>query len=366
MIKFIDLHAQYEAYKTEINNRIQAVLDRNDFIMGKDVFELEEWMSNYTNRIAVAISSGTDALMIPLYAMGLKEGDEIITTPFSFFATAEIIAFLKLTPVFVDINLETCNIDHTKIEAAITSKTKGIISVSLYGQTSDMDAIEAIAKKHNLFHMEDGAQSFGAVYKGKKSCGIAAISTTSFFPTKPLGTIGDGGMMFFEDEQFAKKCRCIVNQGQVVRYQHHEIGVNARFDTIKAAVLMAKLPYFEEELEKRNHIAQRYIKAFVSSKVNLVKQESFTDRSAWAQFTINVRQRSKVQEMLAERGIPTVVHYPQTIYSQPAFKYLGYENICPIAEQISQSILSLPMYPFLSEESQNIIIDNVLDVLDKV
>ncbi|MGL4677568.1 MAG: DegT/DnrJ/EryC1/StrS family aminotransferase [Brevinema sp.] len=363
MIPFIDLQAQYQAYKKDIDERIQNVLVRNDFIMGKDVKELEEWMSKYTGTHAVAVSSGTDALMIPLYAMNLQEGDEIITTPFTFFATAEIIAFLKLTPVFVDIDAKTCNIDISKIEQAITPRTKGIISVSLYGQTPDLDKINEIAQKYHIFHLEDAAQSFGAIYKGEKSCSITEISATSFFPAKPLGTYGDGGMMFFKDENFAKKCASILNQGQSVRYSHQYVGVNARFDTIKAAVLMAKLPYYEQELQKREQIAEKYTKSFQGTTIQPLKREQFTDRHVWAQYTVTVDQRDKVHQLLQEKGIPTAIHYPKPLHMQPALEYLEI-NSMPIAEKMSQSVLSLPMYPFLPEESQDFIIHNILDIVN--
>jgi len=365
MIPFIDLQAQYQAYKIEIDNRIQRVLEHNDFIMGKDVLELEDWMSTYTNTHAVAISSGTDALMIPIYAMGLKEGDEIITTPFTFFATAEIISFLKLKPIFVDINPDTCNIDLTKIEQAITSKTKGIISVSLYGQVADLDEIEEIAKKHNLFHIEDAAQSFGAIYKGKKSCSIANISTTSFFPAKPLGTYGDGGMIYFKDKDFAKKCKSIINQGQSVRYEHQYIGVNARFDTIKAAVLMAKLNHYDNELKKRNEIAQLYIEAFKNTSLTPLKIEKYTDRHVWAQFTIKTQHRDKICELLRDRGVPTAIHYPRPLHMQPALKYLNSPSM-PVAEQMSKEVFSLPIHAFLEKDTQITIINHIYDVLKEV
>lgn len=363
MIPFIDLQAQYQAYKKDIDERIQNVLNRNDFVMGKDVKELEEWMSHYTDTHAVAISSGTDALLIPLYAMDLKEGDEIITTPFTFFATAEVIAFLKLKPIFIDIDPETCNIDISKIEQAITPKTKGIISVSLYGQTADLDKIEEIAKKHNLFHIEDGAQSFGAIYKGRKSCGVASISTTSFFPAKPLGTYGDGGMMFFKDEEFAKKCSVILNQGQSVRYKHQYVGVNARFDTMKAAILMAKLPHYENELQRREEIATAYTTAFKNTKISPIKRESFTDRHAWAQYTIVSDQRDKLQQLLTEKGIPTAIHYAIPVHKQEALAYLNTDEL-PIAEIMGSKVLSLPMYPFMSKDIQDTIIQAVLDSVE--
>lgn len=365
MIPYIDLQAQYQAYKADIDQRISDVLARNDFIMGKDVRELEEWMSTYTDTHALAVSSGTDALMIPLYAMNLKEGDEIITTPFTFFATAEVIAFLKLKPVFVDIDPETCNIDITKIEQAITPRTKGIISVSLYGQPVDLDKINEIAKKHNIFHIEDGAQSFGAIYKDKRSCSVASISTTSFFPAKPLGTFGDGGMMFFKDEELAKKCASILNQGQSVRYSHQYVGVNARFDTIKAAVLMAKLPHYENEMQRREEIAANYTNAFTNTKVNPLKRESFTTRHAWAQYTVVVDQRDELQKMLLEKGVPTSIHYPMPLHKQEALAYLNCSDL-PVSESMSQKVLSLPIHPFMSDDVQNTIIQSVVDSMENL
>lgn len=364
MIPFIDLQAQYQAYQSEINERISNLLKRNDFIMGQDVRELEEWMSAYTGTHAIAISSGTDALMIPLYAMDLQEGDEIITTPFTFFATAEVIAFLKLKPVFVDIDPDTCNMDISQIEAVITPRTKGIISVSLFGQTPDLDTINAIAQKHGIFHIEDAAQSFGAIYKGKKSCSVAPISSTSFFPAKPLGTYGDGGMMFFHDEVFAKKCTSILNQGQSIRYEHQYVGVNARFDTFKAAVLMAKLGHYEEELQKREEIATEYTKHFTSPQAVPLKRESFTDRHVWAQYTLKVTKRDEVKVKLEQKGIPTAIHYPRPLHLQPALSYLGLkEGAFPVAENMSQHVLSLPIHPFLSSDAQKTVIEGVLDAI---
>lgn len=363
-IPFIDLEAQYQAYKESIDLRIAEVLRRHDFIMGQDVRELELWMSNYTDTHALAVSSGTDALMIALYAMDLNPGDEIITTPFTFFATAEVIAFLGLRPVFVDIDKDTCNIDVTKIEAAITAKTKGIISVSLFGQTSDLDAIEAIARKHKIFHIEDGAQSFGAIYRGKKSCSVTDMSITSFFPSKPLGTYGDGGMIFLKDKDFALKCQSILNQGQIKRYDHKYVGVNARFDTIKAAILMAKLPHYESELEKREYIASRYHIGFKGYPIQILKRKKFTNRHVWAQYTIRIEDRDTVQLALEKKGIPTTVHYPKALHLQEAFAYLGLsEGTFPIAENMMQSVLSIPICPFLSESTQDYIIESLVALL---
>ncbi|MGL4388724.1 MAG: DegT/DnrJ/EryC1/StrS family aminotransferase, partial [Brevinema sp.] len=335
MIPFVDLQAQYQAYKSEIDSRIQGVLERNDFILGKDVKELEEWMSNYTGRHAVAVSTGTDALMVPLYAMDLQEGDEIITTPFTFFATAEVISFLKLKPVFIDIDPETCNMDVSKIEGVITPRTKGIMSVSLFGQTSDIDEIEAVAKKHGFFHLEDAAQSFGAIYKGRKSCGLTSIASTSFFPAKSLGTYGDGGMMYFENKDLAEKCFSIINQGQKVRYEHQYVGMNSRFDTLKAAILMAKLPHYEDELSKREEIAQRYTKAFENNEIQIIKKSSFTEKHARAQFTLVLKNRDKVAAELQKSGIPTAIHYPKPLHLQPALAYLNYQiGDFPVAEEM--------------------------------
>ncbi|MGL4393688.1 MAG: DegT/DnrJ/EryC1/StrS family aminotransferase [Brevinema sp.] len=366
MIPFVDLQAQYQAYKAEIDARIAGVLQRNDFILGKDVKELEEWMSNYTGRHSVAVSTGTDALMVPLYAMGLQEGDEIITTPFTFYATAEVVAFLKLKPVFVDIDPKTCNIDPTKIEAAITPRTKGIISVSLFGQCADIDAIEAIAKKHNIFHMEDAAQSFGAVYKGRKSCGLTSIAATSFFPAKALGTYGDGGMMYFEDKNFADKCFSIINQGQKVRYEHQYVGMNSRFDTLKAAILMAKVGHYEDELAKRAEIAAAYTSAFKQNGINIVETAEFTDKHARAQFTLVLENRDKVAETLNKNGVPTAIHYPKPLHLQEALSYLNYsEGSFPIAEEMSSKVLSIPIHPFLKDSDRDIIIENVIGAVVK-
>lgn len=365
MIPFVDLKAQYQAYKDSINARIQNVLERSDFILGQDVHELEEKMAEYVGAYTVSASSGTDALLIPLMAQDLQPGDEIITTPFSFFATVEVILLLKLKPVFVDINSNTCNIDTSKIEAAITPRTKGIISVSLYGQTSDLDVINDIARKYNIFHMEDAAQSLGAVYKGQMSGSVAEMSATSLFPAKSLGAYGDAGLMFFRDKKFADECRIYMNHGQESRYNHKYVGINGRLDTLQAAVTLAKFEHYETELSKRQELADFYNQAFNGTSIRFVERSEFTDKHVWAQYSIKVKNRESFAAYLANKGIPTAVHYPKPLHLQPALGFLGLkEGAFPVAEQISKEIISLPMHAFISLETRNLIADNVIKALE--
>lgn len=366
MIPFIDLKAQYQAYKTEIDARVAGVLERCDFIQGKDLKELEAFMSEYIGAHCVSVSSGTDALTIPLLAKNVKAGDEIITTPFSFFATAEAIALLGAKPVFVDINPDTCTIDPAKIEAAVTPKTKGIISVSLYGQCADLDAIEAIAKKHKLFHLEDAAQSLGAGYKNRKSGAIAEMAGTSLYPAKSLGAYGDAGLMFFTDKALADEARIFMNHGQVATYNHKYISVNGRMDTLQAAIVMAKLPHYDKELAVRQEIADYYTERLKGSSAIVLKRADYTTRHVWAQFSIRVAKRAQFQEFLKEKGVPTAVHYPKGLHLQDALSYLGHkEGAFPTTEKISQEIVSLPMHAFMDKNTRTVIMDAVCEALEK-
>ena len=283
-------------------------------------------------------------------SLEIQPGDEIITTPFTFIATAETIAFLKAKPVFVDIDEKTYNIDPSKIEEKITDKTKAIIPVSLYGQPSDMDAIQAIADKHNVKVIIDGAQSFGATYKGKTDSNLGDISTTSFFPAKPLGCFGDGGAVFTNDDALAEKMKSLRVHGQSKRYHHQYIGMGGRMDTLQAAVLNVKLKYYEKDLKLRQEVAEKYTKALENKDIVLpfVEKEA---TSAWAQYSVRVENRDEVQVQLKEQSIPTAVHYPMPLHLQECFSYLGYKKgDFPIAEQISSEIMSLPMNPYLDEE----------------
>lgn len=367
MIPFIDLKAQYQAYKTEIDARVQGVLDRCDFIQGKDVKELEAYMSDYIGAHCVTAASGTDALLIPLLTKCLKPGDEIITSPFSFFATVEVIALLGYKPVFVDIDPETCTIDAAQIEKAITPKTKGIISVSLYGQCADLDAVNAVAQKHKIFHLEDAAQSLGAGYKNSKSCAVAEMSGTSLYPAKSLGAYGDAGLMFFKDKAHADEARIYMNHGQVVTYNHKYISINGRFDTLQAAIVMAKLPHYDEELAIRQEVADYYTSRLQGSSALLLKRASYTTRHVWAQYSLRVQKRSEFQQYLKDKGIPTAVHYPKALHLQDAAAYLGLkEGAFPIAEKMSTEIVSLPMHAFIDKDTRKLVMDVTCEALERI
>ena len=361
-IDFAKLTYQYNLYKNEIDEAIAKVLNHGKYIMGPEINELEEKLCEFTGaKNAVTCSSGTDALLLAMMALDVKEGDEIITTPFTFIATAETIALLKAKPVFVDIDEATYNIDPEKIEKKITSKTKGIISVSLYGQPSDLDEINQIAKKHNLFHIVDGAQSFGATYKQKAEVHNCDIYTTSFFPAKPLGCYGDGGAVFTNNDELTQKMKMLRVHGQNKRYHHKYIGLGARLDTIQAAILLVKLKYYEKDLKLRQEVAEKYSEKLLEK---IVKPTVKSDRtSAWAQYSIRINNRDEVQAKLKEAGIPSAVHYPMPLHMQECFKYLGYkEGDFPIAERVSKEIMSLPMNPYLSDEEIEYISSTLKDI----
>ena len=360
-IPFIDLHKQYLKYKDEIDREITEVLNSSIYIGGNKIALLEEKLAEFTDsKRAIVCSSGTDALLLSLIALDIKQGDEVITTPFTFIATAEVIVHLGATPVFVDIDEKTYNIDPNKIEQKITKNTKAIIPVSLYGQPADMDEINNIAEKYNLKVLEDGCQSFGATYKDKKSCNLSDIGCTSFFPSKPLGCYGDGGAIFTNNEELAKKIKMLLNHGQNERYKHKYIGINGRLDAIQAAVLLVKLKYFPNEIKKREEIGERYTKLLNDS--NIITPFIKSDRnSVYAQYSIRVKDRDKVIKHLNDKGIPTAIHYPMPLHLQECFSYLGYKKgDFKTAEQISKEIMSLPMSPFLEKNDQDKIIKELL------
>ncbi|RYZ86591.1 MAG: DegT/DnrJ/EryC1/StrS family aminotransferase, partial [Proteobacteria bacterium] len=312
-IPFIDLKSQYKALKENIDSRIQKVLDHGAYVNGPEVAELESKLAQHTgSKYALACASGTDALVIPMMALGIGPGDEVITTAFSFIATAETICLVGATPVYVDIDPVTFNIDVKAIEKAITPKTKAIVPVSLYGQVADMDEINAIAKKHNLLVIEDSAQSYGATYKDKKSSNVSLVGGTSFFPAKPLGCYGDGGAIFTSDEKLFKIMKEIREHGSEARYHHTRLGVNGRLDTIQCAILLAKLERYDWEIEQRQKVADRYHKAFAAIKtpgftIPFVKSDR---KSVWAQYTLTVDDRATFQKKLTDAGVPTSIHYP--------------------------------------------------------
>ncbi len=356
-IDFANLQYQHELYKDEIENSILKVARNCNFIMGNEVIELEKSLEEFSGaKYAISCSNGTDALLLAMMALDIKPGDEIITTPFTFIATAETIAFLGATPVFVDIDEKTYNIDPNKIEEKITSKTKAIIPVSLYGQPADMNEITKVAKKHNLRVIIDGAQSFGSTYNGITDSSLADISTTSFFPAKPLGCYGDGGAVFTNDEEIANKMKSLRLHGQSKRYHHKYVGMGGRLDTIQAAVLNVKLKYYPKDLALRQEVANKYTQV-LKNKSNLILpyvDEKAT--SAWAQYSIRVKNRDEVQEKLKLVGIPTAVHYPMPLHLQECFTYLGYKKgDFPISEIVSQEIMSLPMNPYVTDEEINYI-----------
>lgn len=356
-IDFANLQKHYLLYKEEIDAAVHAVMEKCNFIMGEEVIQLEEELAEYVGvKHAITCSSGTDALQLSLMAIDIAPGDEVITTPFTFIATAEMIAHLGAVPVFVDIDKATYNIDPSKIEAAITPKTKAIIPVSLYGQCADMDAINAIAAKHNLIVIEDGAQSFGATYKGKRSCALSDIGCTSFFPAKPLGCFGDGGAVFTDNDAFSEKIRSLRLHGQSKRYHHRYIGIGGRLDTIQAAVLLVKLRHYECDLSMRQAVAERYNALLAAQYATPYIAPERT--SAYAQYSIRVQQREALQEKLKQAGIPTAVHYPMPLHLQECFGYLGYKSgDFPISEQVSNEIMSLPMNPFLDNNEIRYITD---------
>ena len=355
-IPFIDLQAQYQAYKQEIDKAIQNVLDSSQYIMGPEVKKLEDGLARYTgSKHAIACSSGTDALLIALMAMDIQPGDEVITTPFTFISTTEVVSLLGATPVFVDIEPDTFNIDSSKIEEKITAKTKVIIPVSLYGQVADMYEINAIAAKYNLIVIEDGAQSFGATYKGKKSCNLSDFGCTSFFPSKPLGCYGDGGALFTNNDALAEKSRMILAHGSRVRYQHEVVGINGRLDAIQAAILNVKLKYFAEEVQKREEIGTAYSELLKDKGLSLpvVKQDR---TSVYAQFTVRSEQREELLERFNSNGVPTAIYYPKPLHLQQCYESLGYKTgDFPIAEKAAKEVFSLPMSPFITFEQQKLV-----------
>ena len=359
-IPFIDLKTQYETYKEEIDKEILGVLSSTQFIMGPQVTKLEENLAKFTgSKYAYACSSGTDALLLALMAIDMQPEDEIITTPFTFIATAETIALLKGQPVFVDIDEATYNIDPKLIEAKITSRTKAIMPVSLYGQCADMDAINAIAKKHNLVVIEDGCQSFGAEYKGKKSCNLSHIGCTSFFPSKPLGCYGDGGAIFCNDDALGEKIKSLLNHGQGKRYEHKYIGINGRLDALQAAILNVKMKHFAPEIAKRIEIGSRYNTLLATADV--ITPKVMDERtSVFAQYSIRVKNRETMAKKLNDAGVPTAVHYPIPLHLQEALAYLGYKKgDFPISEKVGNEIMSLPMSPFLTTQQQDFVVNTI-------
>lgn len=361
-MEFCDLHRQYLEYQKEIDDAIASVIKTTAFINGPDVPALEKELAEYSGApYTLACSSGSDAISIALMALDIQAGDEIICPAFTFIATATMVSIVGAVPVFVDVDPVTFNLDPEKIEAKISEKTKGIIVVSLYGQCADFDAINLVAKKYGLWVIEDGAQSFGGTYKGKRSCSLTDIATTSFFPAKPLGCYGDGGAIFTTDLKIAEKIKMLRNHGQEKRYHHKMIGVNGRMDTIQAAILRVKLAHLDNEIMERNRVADLYTKA-----LNGIVDTPYVlehNHSVWAQYTIRVAERDKLREKLAEYNIPTAVHYPMPLPSQEAFKHLGQGTDFPISNLLSETVMSLPMHPFLTTDEIEFIASKIKESL---
>lgn len=348
-MQFIDLAAQQARIKNKIDAAIQKVLLHGAYILGPEVTELEQKLADFTGaKHCISVANGTDALQIAQMALGIGPGDEVITPGFTYIATAETVALLGAKPVYVDVCPKSYNLDPTKLEAAITPKTKAIIPVSLYGQCADFDAINSIATKYDIPVIEDAAQSFGASYKGKKSCNLSTIACTSFFPTKPLGCYGDGGAIFTNDDELAKIMRQIARHGQDRRYHHIRVGVNSRLDTLQAAILLPKLEILNEEIDLRNQVADTYTRRLNEAGINTTPYIEDYNISAWAQYTIRVKNRENVQHNLKDADIPTAVHYPIPLNKQPAVADSSIN--LPIGDEIAKEVMSLPMHPYMTEQ----------------
>lgn len=363
-MQFVDLKKQYLRIEEGVLQAISTVLEHGQYIMGPEITELERQLADFVDvKHAIVNSSGTDALLMALMALDIGPGDEVITTPFSFFATAEVILLAGAKPVFVDIEPDTWNLDAARIERAITPKTRAIMPVSLYGQCADMESINALARAHNIAVIEDAAQSFGAQYQGRFSCGISDIGCTSFFPSKPLGGYGDSGACFTNDDTLAETLRQIRNHGQKERYKHERLGMNGRMDTLQAAILLEKLKLFPEEIELRAAVAARYDRLLDNCAKVAVTKAGRTN--VYAQYTLEVNDRAAFQKALADKGIPTAVHYPIAMHLQPALKNLGYKpGDFPVAERASARVVSLPMHPYLTLEEQERVAGVVREALN--
>jgi UDP-2-acetamido-2-deoxy-ribo-hexuluronate aminotransferase len=352
---FIDLKSQYRQLREPINARIQQVLDHGQYILGPEVGELERRLAARIGaRHCISVASGTDALLISLMALGIGPGDEVITTPFTFVATAEVIALVGATPVFVDVEADTCNMNVNQLAAAVTPRTRCIMPVSLYGQPADMEEINAIAARgENITVIEDAAQSFGARYRDQHSGHVSRVGCTSFFPSKPLGCYGDGGAIFTDDDALATACTEIRIHGQSARYYHTRIGVGGRMDTLQCAILLAKLDRFDQEVARRIALGERYGQRIRESgaRADLIKVRD--DRtSVWAQYTVLVEDRDGVQERMKQAGIPTAIHYPRPLHQQPAYARWAGTRVYPVSDALAARVISLPMSADLTDGQQ--------------
>jgi UDP-2-acetamido-2-deoxy-ribo-hexuluronate aminotransferase len=361
-MEFIDLAQQQRRIKTEIDAGIARVLAHGQYILGPEVTELEKRLADFVGaRHCISCANGTDALQIALMSLNIGPGDEVITPGFTYIATAETVALLGAQPVYVDVDPRTYNLDPSKLEAAITPRTRAIVPVSLYGQCADFDAINSIATRHGLPVIEDAAQSFGATYKGKRSCNLSSIACTSFFPSKPLGCYGDGGAIFTNDDELAAILRQIARHGQDRRYHHVRVGVNSRLDTLQAAILLPKLDIFADELAARQVVADRYAELLAEAGVQDLPFVEAHNTCAWAQYTVRVKNRDHVQETLKAAGVPTAVHYPIPLNRQPAVA--APDAYLPIGDLISTQVMSLPMHPYLDAASQQIIVKSLSEAI---
>ncbi len=358
-MEFIDLKQQYRRYQTEIDSRLHKVLEHGHFIMGPEIAECEAVLAKYVGvKHAITVASGTDSLEIALRALNVGPGDEVITVAFTWISTAEVIGLVGAKPVFVDIEPATYNINVDLIERAITGRTKAILPVSLFGQMPDYDRINALGAKHGIPVIEDGAQSFGATQKGRRSCGVTLIGSSSFFPAKPLGCYGDGGALFTSDDALAEKMKAIRTHGGLKRHHHPLLGMNGRFDTLQAAVLLAKLPHFQEEVEARGRLGARYTELLRGT--GGVPEVADGNTHVYAQYTLRVPNRDALGEKLKAAGIPTAVYYPKCLHEQPIFANNGSPvGTLPESEKASREVISLPMHPFLSAADQDRVVGEV-------
>jgi UDP-2-acetamido-2-deoxy-ribo-hexuluronate aminotransferase len=361
-MQFVDLAAQQARIRHALDAAIAGVLAHGQYILGPEVAELEKRLAAFTGTgHCITCANGTDALQIALMALGVAPGDEVIMPAFSYIATAEAARLLGARPVYVDIDPETYNLDANLIEAAITPRTKAILPVSLYGQCADFDAINAVAARHGLPVVEDGAQSFGATYKARRSCGLATIGCTSFFPSKPLGCYGDGGAIFTSDGELATIMRQIARHGQDRRYHHVRLGMNSRLDTLQAAILLAKLDVFESEIEARNRIAADYTRSLNEGGIGTTPFVAAGNVSTWAQYTVRIPNRARVQAALKVAGIPTAIHYPLPLSRQPA---VADENArLPHADEAAEQVISLPMHPYLSSHDKSRVVAALVEAV---
>ncbi len=365
-IPFADLKSQYELYKQEIDKAVLDVMSSSMFIMGTEVEKLEKNLASYVGaKHALSVSSGTDALLLALMAYGIKAGDEVITTPFTFIATAEVIALVGAKPVFADIDEKTYNLDVEKVKPLINERTKAIIPVSLYGLPADMNKFAELIKNTDIKLIEDACQSFGATDNGKYSCNYESLGCTSFFPSKPLGCYGDGGAIFTNNDEEANIISNLRNHGQVARYKHKYIGINGRLDAMQAAVLNVKLAHFKDEIAKRIEIGNKYTEkiksAYKGDQADIITPYIPEGKvSVYAQYSIRVKNREAVSKKLNENGIPTAIHYPIPLHLQECYNNCGFkEGDLPISEQVSKEIMSLPMSAFLKEDDQDYIVETL-------